>query len=112
MDLFTYRVETVKRVVDGDTLELLIDLGFHTFRAEKIRLALLNCPELSTPAGKEAKRYAELWLTCAGRDLAIQTIRDKREKYGRYLGILHDLSSQTTLNQDLLENGHATPYTT
>lgn len=110
MHLFTYRVEKIHRVLDADTMELLIDCGFHSFRQERIRLASLNAPEIRTEAGKLAHQFTLAWLEAAGRNLVVQTIRDKREKYGRYLGILTDTATGQTLNNDLLAAGHAQPY--
>lgn|SRR5574337_847139 len=99
---YEYRA-TVLRVVDGDTLLLKVDLGFHAEITEKFRLAHIDCPEMGTPEGLEAKRFvdtfvgAECTLHCLGKD-----------KYGRWLAevemggeMLHDL---------IMRAGLAKPY--
>jgi micrococcal nuclease len=50
---------TLERVVDGDTVDIVIDLGFSTFRKERIRLYGVDAPEINTEAGKLAKGFAE-----------------------------------------------------
>ena len=75
-------------VYDGDTCTADFDLGFKlVVRAEKIRLARINAPEICTAkrkAGFASRDYLrELIL---GREILLKTIRDKRGKYGRYLG--------------------------
>ena len=79
------------RVIDGDTVEAEIDLGFHTFRKETLRLYGINTPELRSKDTEEKRkaynakaRLAEL----SQGDLIIRTIKDKKGKYGRYLAIL------------------------
>jgi micrococcal nuclease len=55
---------TVRRVVDGDTIEVDLDLGWRVYRdAEHLRINGINSPEMNTPAGKAAKQYAETLLT-------------------------------------------------
>ncbi len=83
MDLYTYRVSNY-RVVDGDTLDVTLDLGFNTFRKERIRLARINAPELKTETGPVSKNHLSELL--ADRDIVIQTTKDRKDKYGRYIG--------------------------
>jgi micrococcal nuclease len=80
MSLFTYTAELV-RVVDGDTVILDIDLGFHTWRrGERYRLARINAPELKTPEGPPARDHLTSLL---GIPLIATT--SKADNYGRYL---------------------------
>lgn len=98
-------------VVDGDTMHMTVDLGWDIYINDTIRLYGINCPELRTPEGVTAKSFATQWVTDhASPYLVLQTIKDKREKYGRMLGIIlsHDLSSN--LNQLLVESGNAVVY--
>ena len=81
-DLYTYRVASY-RVVDGDTLEVTLDLGFSTFRKEKVRLARINAPEMKTAEGPVSKSHLSELLD--GKVLTVQTKRDERDRYGRYI---------------------------
>ena len=89
--IYIYKASLI-RVVDGDTVDLVIDLGFDTFRHERFRLYGIDAPELNTEAGKEAKA----WLSEALQPLEtiyVQTLQHKtkakRDKYGRFLAVLY-----------------------
>lgn len=103
---------TVVRVVDGDTLHLDVDLGCDVHTLMTIRLAGLDAPEISTEAGKDARDYVEAWVASFGvAPLVLRTVKDRREKYGRYLGALYGPSgTELSLNAELLANGLAVPY--
>ncbi len=117
-DLFNYRVELI-RVVDGDTLWVRIYLRPRQWVKRKLRLRGLDCPELSTPEGKAAKRFVEALLANA---VSITINTTKPDKYDRYLADvflegdfsqLSALNSQSSeaplfLNNALLGNGQAT----
>lgn len=86
--MFDYRARIAK-VVDGDTVDVDIDLGLGVHKLERCRLRGLNAPELhSKNAAEKArglaakKRLAEL---VEGVALFVITVKDEREKYGRYL---------------------------
>jgi endonuclease YncB( thermonuclease family) len=104
-DLFTYEV-AVRRVIDGDTLEIGVALPHLTLRV-KLRLRGLDCPEIATPEGKVAKRVVEALV----RDAQSVTIySSKPDKYDRYLADVFFKRGDGTeifLNNHLLENGHA-----
>lgn len=93
---------TVVRVVDGDTIHLLLDLGWHITLAANCRIAGINSPETSTVAGIEAKKYAALILPPG---LYATFVSHSLDKYGRPLGSLnvqgHDFATQ------MLAAGHA-----
>lgn len=78
---FLYRAE-VHSVVDGDTLELDIDLGFHVFRRQRIRLASLNCPDVRTTKGRAAKHFVTEQVLAAPM-LVVKT--NRADIYGRYV---------------------------
>jgi micrococcal nuclease len=89
---YIYKASLV-RVVDGDIVDLIIDLGFDTSRKERFRLYGIDAPEMNTLAGKAAKT----WLREALQPLEaiyVQTIqlstKAKRDKYGRFLAVLYD----------------------
>ena len=105
-DLFTYTVDLLK-VVDGDTLWVLIGLGRGFAVKQKLRLRDLDCPEMSTPGGKAAKRYVD---SLVARTAALTICTTKPDKYDRYLAdvfLTLDDSAEIYLNNALLENGHA-----
>jgi micrococcal nuclease len=111
---------TLERVVDGDTVDVVIDLGFSTFRKERIRLYGIDAPEINTEAGKLAKAFVEGWFRDNPK-FFIETIVaegksiSRRDKYGRYLGVIAptyrsvsmDDQVQQTLNGQLIISGHA-----
>lgn len=113
---FRYRYDAiVERVVDADTIDVSVDLGFHTSRAERLRLARIDAWETrgeERPRGLEAKSFVET-VCPVGSSIFIQTIKDKTGKYGRFLAEIWYQSSAgewVNLNTQLVELGHATYY--
>ncbi len=108
-DLFTYAA-TVRRVVDGDTLEIEVKLPRGFVHVMKLRLRGIDCPEMDTAAGKAAKRYVEA-LLADSRDATIYTT--KPDKYDRYLADVFIPAGGSSddedvfLNNALLRDGHA-----
>ena len=98
----------VERVVDGDTVDLTIDLGFHTYVVKRVRLSRINAPERFTEEGKLAKAFVENALA-VGMEVVVQTQLDSKDKYGRVLGEIF-IDKHFSLNEMLLMNGLATPY--
>ena len=114
--MYQYKAKLI-RVVDGDTVDALIDCGFSTFRKERIRPYGINAPESRTRDKKEKKRglaaKARLKeLIKEGKNkFMVETKIDKKGKYGRLLGTLYNNSIElTNYNQTLVEEGHATEY--
>ena len=106
--MYTYRLKSVK-VIDGDTLDVVVDLGFHVSIALRIRLAGVNCPEKKTEAGHGAKAFTEDWFKQRDiESLVLTTNKDKTEKYGRYLGTV--TGPDGSLNGHLLVMKHAVPF--
>jgi endonuclease YncB( thermonuclease family) len=95
------------RVIDGDTLDVDLDLGFTIRSRQRLRLLGLNAPEKNTPEGKTAKAWVSDWLTEHGPDLVVET--HAREKYGRWLATVTGQDG-ACLNTALLEAGQAAPY--
>ena len=111
---YTYRA-LVEKVVDGDTLYLAIDLGFRNTRHERVRLARINAPEMSTPEGRAAQMHAAGWLRYHGPNFVIAssklTSTLKQDNYGRYLvEIWPEDSQDESLNQWMLDHGYAALY--
>lgn len=109
--LYHYKAKVVS-VYDGDTCTIDIDLGLHTWiRGEKIRLNRINAPELR---GKErAKGLASrdfLKSLILDKEIIIETIKDTKEKYGRYLGEIWLKDSDgkfSNINDEMVRNKFA-----
>ena len=94
------------RIIDGDTITIDIDCGFGIWKIDEVvRLYGINCPELPSEAGIAAKDFVQRWKAENGPVCIVQTVKDKREKYGRLLATIH--AGLRCLNDDLVTNGHA-----
>ena len=105
--MYEYQAK-VTRVVDGDTIEAEVDLGFHIKMNMKIRLAGINAPEMNTVEGRKLK--AELITLLEDKTITLLTVKDKQEKYGRYLGII--VKGKQNINEWLVEQKLAVRYMT
>ena len=110
--LYTYKVNQVLRVIDGDTMVVSIDLGFNLALTQTIRIKGIDAPETRTTALKEkargqaAKAFAEAWLQ--GKHLLIKTTRD--DKYGRMLGDFICTKTGAAFAEAMLIANHAGVY--
>ena len=88
--MYQYKAQ-VKSVIDADTIDVLIDLGFGVHTMQRLRLYGIDAPEMRTEAGKIAKEYVKSVLL--GADAAmfvyVRTLKDKKDKYGRKLAVLY-----------------------
>jgi micrococcal nuclease len=104
--MYEYRA-TITRVIDGDTVICDIDLGLRVFlHDQRLRLLNVDAPELSTIAGKQA--YWWLRARIEGQTVMIRTVKDKMEKYGRWLATIWMPDGINTVNQLIVDEGHAT----
>lgn len=106
--MYEYRA-TVIRVVDGDTVDLRVDLGFEVTYTDRYRLSGIDAPERGKPGGAEATA----WLTekiSTRAEIIIKTDKDKRESFRRYLAEIYLPGDWASLNQQMIEAGHATAY--
>ena len=110
----TYFVKSVDRVVDGDTIDISIDLGFDLTKKERVRLAGIDTPEKRTKDQKEkemgyqATEFLEMHLMEA-KKLTVKT--EKEGKFGRMLGWLYKSETYTTsINQIMIDKGYAWSY--
>jgi micrococcal nuclease len=99
--IYIYKADLI-RVVDGDTVELMIDQGFSNFTKQTMRLYGIDAPEMRTAAGKAAKTW--LWEAIQPLEaIYVQTIqlstKAKRDKYGRFLAVLY--KSEAGMEQDM-----------
>jgi len=113
-NLFHYRA-AVDRVVDGDTIDVTLDLGFDIQMKGRVRFHGVNAPESRTrdavekQKGLAAKRYVEDWVSGLENRVIIQTTLDDKGKYGRILGRILNNDGEC-LNDEMVSLGHATPY--
>lgn len=99
---------TITRVVDGDTVHARVDLGFDTHVDATLRLLGVNAPEKRDAGGHDATE----WLRSKVLNMVvrIETVKDRREKYGRYLATLYVQGEIDSVNQQLVAAGHAVEY--
>lgn len=102
--MFTYKA-TIEKVVDGDTIDVSIDLGFDIWHKTRLRLAGIDAAEHNTKFGKAVKAF--MTANLEGKLVTITTT--KPDKYGRYLATVY-LNSQVSVNDQLIIDGLAKKY--
>ena len=114
--MYEYYVRKVENIVDGDTIDVLIDLGFDILFASRVRLAGIDTPESRTKdlaekaLGLEAKEYLKKALKDA-KSVVIKTEKmDSSEKYGRILGWVYTDGNTVSLNDMMINDGYAWGY--
>lgn len=112
--MYTYKIKEITKVVDGDTLDAIIDLGFGITKKERIRIAAIDAPETRTrnlhekKLGFEAKAWLKKHVEYCD-NVIIKT--EKEGKYGRILGWLYTDEFSISLNEVMIEKGYAWTYT-
>jgi micrococcal nuclease len=115
-DPYIYRIKEIHKVVDGDTIDASIDLGFDISLEKRIRLAGVDTPESRTTDANEKKLGLESkeWLKNRlqfAKDIIIKTeLPDSTEKYGRIIGHLFINNESTSLNEQMIDEGYALAY--
>ena len=115
-DPYIYRVKKVIKVVDGDTIDADIDLGFDISLTKRVRLNGIDTPESRTTDLKEKALGLEVkeWLKHkleGAKDILIKTqLPDSTEKYGRILGNLYINNEALSLNEQMVNAGYAWSY--
>jgi micrococcal nuclease len=114
--MYEYYVRKVENVVDGDTIDVLIDLGFDILFQSRVRLAGIDTPESRTKdlkekaLGIESKEYLKKALKDA-KSVVIKTEKmDSSEKYGRILGWVYVDGNTVSLNDMMINDGYAWGY--
>lgn len=105
--LFEYGAEVV-RVVDGDTLDLRVDLGFHTYQVQRFRLLHYDAPEKRAPTLEIAKR-AQLRLEQLVTGRRLQLVSSKADDFGRWLCVLWSFDLEDTqcpVQETLIAEGY------
>ena len=117
---YNFRVTKIVKVLDGDTIDVLIDLGFDLYKKERVRIAGVDTPEKRTRdlEEKELGIHATNWM----KDKLTETIKGDEEltirtelkggvgKYGRLLGWLYVGESTISLNEQMITEGYAHAY--
>ncbi len=114
--MYEYYVREVKNVVDGDTIDVVIDLGFSILFESRVRLAGIDTPESRTTdkrekaLGLESKKYLAERIKAA-KNVIIRTEKlDRSEKYGRILGWLYLDGESESINNEMIQKGYAWGY--
>ena len=105
----------IRRVVDGDTVDITLDLGFDILYNSRIRLHGIDTPESRTRDLEEkarglAAKDRVLELCPVGGDVVLRTSKDGKGKFGRILGEIFVPGVVQSVNQLLIEEGHAVEY--
>ncbi len=117
---YNFRVTEIKKVLDGDTIDVIIDLGFDLAKTERVRIAGVDTPEKRTrnleekALGIDATEWLKDKLEGAidgDDDLVIRTeLVGGVGKYGRLLGWLYIGDSDVSLNEQMITEGYAWAY--
>jgi len=114
--LYHYNAK-VSRVVDGDTIDVVLDLGFDVSLKARVRFFGIDAPESRTRdaeekmRGLESKAYVQNWIDGHDNKIIIETSLDERGKFGRILGrVLCPDDECDCLNDDMVEYGYASEY--
>jgi len=114
--VYEYYVRKVENVVDGDTIDAIIDLGFDIMFASRVRLAGIDTPESRTKdlaekkLGLESKEYIKKLLKDA-KSIIIKTEKiNSTEKFGRVLGWLYINGDTVSINDHMINDGYAWGY--
>ena len=114
--MYEYYVKKVENVVDGDTIDVLIDLGFDILFASRVRLAGIDTPESRTKylaektLGLEGKEYLKKHFKDAKSVILKTEKMDSSEKYGRILGWVYIDGNTISLNDMMINDGYAWGY--
>ena len=105
ISLYTYNAKVVK-VIDGDTVDVMMDLGFEVFKKVRCRLAGINAPEVSTDEGKVARSFLTGALPV---DTPVIVYSKDYDKYGRSIAVI--FQDNVNISKMMLDSGHAVVYT-
>lgn len=114
--MYEYRVRKVTGVVDGDTIDVELDLGFNISYSQRVRLAGIDTPESRTTnkkekaLGLESKQRLKDVLSKAQIIVIRTELPDSSEKYGRILGWLFIDGAEKSVNEALVADGYAWGY--
>lgn len=116
--MYTYKARIIK-VVDGDTVDCKLDLGFYFYAEKRVRLSGIDAPETNSPdkllREAAAKTKARLINILENREIYVVTELDKTDKYGRVLGVFYENlkdvgNAANSINIKLVQEGLASRY--
>ena len=105
--IYEYRA-TITRHVDGDTTHVTLDLGCNIATNLTVRWFGINAPEMPSAEGQAALAWVTAHLP-VGTVCTLRTVKDRKEKYARYLGVFYDAAG-TNLNALMVQSGFARAY--
>ena len=114
--MYEYNIKKVTKVVDGDTIDVDIDLGFNISYSQRVRLAGIDTPESRTKdarekaLGLEVKNKVKSAIESAKTVIIKTELPDSTEKYGRILGWVYLDGTAKSLNEQLIDEGYAWGY--
>ena len=119
--MYEYKVKSIDHIVDGDTFDCSIDLGFNISHKIRVRMYGINTPESRTRdleekarGLKSKERLTQLLNVGSQGDTHLVLQTKEKGKYGRYLGIIlrqrKDDDERLNINQRLIQEGHAVEY--
>ena len=119
--MYEYKIKSIDHIVDGDTFDTTVDLGFNILHKIRVRMYGINTPESRTrdleekAKGLKSKdRLAELLTSGFHSDCNLILATKEKGKYGRYLGIVYRLrdgeEERFNINERLVEEGYAVEY--
>lgn len=116
-ELYVYHAK-LERIVDGDTYDLQFYLGFHIMCSKRVRLKNVDTPEIygvkhssdEYERGKAASDFVERWFAEHGPLVMVKTHGDETGAYGRWLAEVFSEDGKHSLEEALLEAGHAELY--
>jgi micrococcal nuclease len=114
--MYEYNIKKVTKVVDGDTIDVDIDLGFNISYTQRVRLAGIDTPESRTKdarekaLGLEVKNKVKSAIESAKTVIIKTELPDSTEKYGRILGWVYLDGAAKSLNEQLIDEGYAWGY--
>jgi len=112
--MYEYKIKKIKKIYDGDTMTVIIDLGFGVYKTEILRLIGIDAPELRGEEREDGLIVRD-WLrnrlykaVAEGKEIIIRTTQDKKGKYGRYLAEI--FIGDTSINMEMLNEGLVEKY--
>jgi micrococcal nuclease len=110
------RKAKVRKIIDGDTIEVMVDNGHRKYSIERLRFQRFNAPEITKPETREAGMASKIFVQSKLKvddEINITTFKDKDDAFGRWLAEVYyvDLEGiQRNLNDDLFNGGYAVIY--
>ena len=114
--MYEYNIKKVTKIVDGDTIDVDIDLGFNISYSQRVRLAGIDTPESRTKdarekaLGLEVKNKVKSAIESAKTVIIKTELPDSTEKYGRILGWVYLDGAAKSINEQLIDEGYAWGY--